>query len=82
MQPLQLQWGCIGLAKFNSGKRGWYMLQAIFWPVFFHGMFNFFLFVGNSRVHVCGALASFFIAIQLLKRAIRKHTVLSSAKFN
>lgn len=72
----------IGLAKFASGKRGWYILQAIFWPVFFHGIFDFFLFVGNSWMHVCGALASFFVAIQLSKRAIQKHTALSSAKFN
>lgn len=72
----------LGLAKFNSGKRSWYMLQAIFWPVFFHGTFDFFLFIGNSWMHVGGALASFFVAIQLSKRAIRKHTALSSANFN
>ena len=72
----------LGLAKFNSGKRSWYMLQAIFWPVFFHGTFDFFLFIGNSWMHVCGALSSFFVAIQLSKRAIRKHAALSSSKFN
>ena len=72
----------LGFAKFNSGKRSWYMLLAIFWPVFFHGAFDFFLFIGNSWMHVGGALLSFFVAIQLSKRAIRKHTALSSANFN
>ena len=72
----------LGLAKFNSGNRGWYMLLAIFWPVLFHGAFDYFLFVGNSWVHVCGALASFFVAIQLSKLAMQKHAALSSANFN
>lgn len=72
----------LGLAKFDPANKRRHIALAIFWPVLFHGTFDFFLFVGNSWVHVCGALAFFFVAIQLSKRAIRKHTALSSAKFN
>lgn len=71
----------LGLAKFDKNKRSWYTLQAILWPVFFHGAFDFFLFLGNTWLHVSGALISFIIAIQLSKIAIRKHTALSTAHF-
>ncbi|HNA16783.1 MAG TPA: PrsW family glutamic-type intramembrane protease, partial [Ferruginibacter sp.] len=36
----------VGLAKFDATRRGRYLLLAIFWPVLFHGTFDFFLFLG------------------------------------
>ncbi|MGF2411902.1 PrsW family intramembrane metalloprotease [Ferruginibacter sp.] len=67
----------VGLAKFYPAKRNYYFLGAIFWPVIFHGSFDFFLFLGNSLLHFAGALASFIIAIYLSRRAIRKKQALS-----
>jgi RsiW-degrading membrane proteinase PrsW (M82 family) len=67
----------IGLAKFNGSKRGYNFFLAILWPVFFHGTFDFFLFLGNTTLHFAGAIASFIIAIQLSRKAIRKKQALS-----
>jgi protease PrsW len=67
----------VGLAKFNTAKRGLYFLLAIVWPVIFHGTFDFFLFLKNTNLHFAGAIASFIIAIYLSLRAIRKKQALS-----
>ena len=67
----------LGLAKFSSGNKASYLLLALFWPVVFHGTFDYFLFTGNTLLHVCGALVSFFVAIQLSKIAIRRQQELS-----
>ncbi|GAB2813713.1 PrsW family glutamic-type intramembrane protease [Ferruginibacter profundus] len=66
-----------GFAKFDPVKRNWYFIQAVFWPVVFHGTFDYFLFLGNSLLHIAGALASFVIAIYLSRRAIRKKQAIS-----
>ena len=67
----------VGLAKFDAAKRTQNMLLALFWPILFHGTFDFFLFLGNSLLHFGGAIASFIVAIYLSKRAIRKKQALS-----
>ena len=67
----------LGLAKFDTANRSKYLLLAILLPVLFHGAFDFFLFVGNSLLHIGGALVSFFVAIRLSRIAIRKHQQLS-----
>ncbi len=67
----------VGLAKFHPAKRFYYFFLAILWPVIFHGSFDFFLFLGNTAVRFAGALASFIIAIKLVRRAIRKKQALS-----
>ena len=67
----------VGLAKFDPTKRGRYFFQAMLWPIVFHGTFDFFLFLGNTLLHFAGAIASFIIAIQLSRRAIRKKQALS-----
>jgi RsiW-degrading membrane proteinase PrsW (M82 family) len=72
----------LGLAKFNSSNKIFYQFLSIFFPVLFHGSFNFFLFLGNNWLHVFGALASFIIAIRLSKKAIRKHQAKSYTIFN
>ncbi len=67
----------LGLAKFDPGNRTKYLLLAIFWPVVFHGTFDYFLFIGNNLLHIAGAFISFIVAIQLSKIAIRKQQDLS-----
>ncbi len=69
----------IGLAKFDPANSKKHLLYAILWPVLFHGTFDFFLFKGNTILHVAGALASFIIAIKLSRRAIRKKLHLSQS---
>jgi len=67
------------LAKFNPKNKARNFLLALLWPVFFHGTFDFFLFLGNTLLHFAGALGSFIIAIYLSRRAIRKKQALSEA---
>jgi protease PrsW len=67
----------IGLAKFDVSNRTKYLLLAIFWPVVFHGTYDYFLFIGSTWMHISGALISFFVALQLSKIAIRKQQNLS-----
>ena len=69
----------IGLAKFDTEHRSRHLFYAILWPVFFHGCFDFFLFKGNTMLHIAGALVSFFVALRLSRRAIRKKLVLSES---
>jgi RsiW-degrading membrane proteinase PrsW (M82 family) len=72
----------LGLAKFNPSYKNRYLFLSVIFPVLFHGAFDFFLFMGNSWLHIVGALASFIIAIRLSKNAIRKHQANSFAQFN
>jgi RsiW-degrading membrane proteinase PrsW (M82 family) len=67
----------VGLAKFDTARRPQLFFLAILWPVIFHGTFDFFLFLGNTMLHFAGAIASFIVAIQLSRRAIRKKQALS-----
>jgi RsiW-degrading membrane proteinase PrsW (M82 family) len=69
----------LALAKFNPKNKSLNFFLAIFWPVVFHGTFDFFIFLGNSLYHFAGALLSFVIAIYLSRRAIRKKQALSKA---
>jgi RsiW-degrading membrane proteinase PrsW (M82 family) len=69
----------LALAKFNPKNKVLNFFFAIFWPVVFHGTFDFFLFLDNSLYHFAGALVSFVIAIYLSRRAIRKKQALSKA---
>lgn len=71
----------IGLAKFNVSKRGYNFFLAILWPVFFHGTFDFFLFVGNSWLHFAGAVISFIVAVRLSLKLIRKKQEISKNYF-
>lgn len=67
----------MGLAKFDAGNSIKYLFLAILLPVIFHGTYDFFLFSGNNLLHIAGAIISFIVAIQLSKKAIRKHQALS-----
>jgi protease PrsW len=68
-----------GLAKFNPAKRMLYFLLAVLLPVLFHGTFDFFLFLGQTVLHIAGAIASFLIALFLSFKAIRHKQQLSRA---
>jgi hypothetical protein len=57
------------------------MLLAIFWPVVFHGTFDFFLFVGNTWLHFAGAVVSFIVAVKLSLKLIRRKQRFSKAHY-
>jgi len=67
----------MGLAKFDNANRKKYLFLAILLPVIFHGTYDCFLFLGNTILHFAGSLVSLIVAIQLSKKAIRKHQALS-----
>ena len=71
----------IGLAKFDPANRKRHLLLAIFWPVLFHGTFDFFLFVGNTWLHFAGAVVSFIVAIKLSLKLIRRKQEMSKKHF-
>jgi RsiW-degrading membrane proteinase PrsW (M82 family) len=62
----------VSLAKFDPANRKKYFFLAIFWPVVFHGTFDFFLFVGNTWLHFAGAVISFIVALRLSLKLIRR----------
>ncbi|MBL0183048.1 MAG: PrsW family intramembrane metalloprotease [Chitinophagaceae bacterium] len=67
----------IGLAKFDTARRSRYLVLAVFWPVLFHGTFDFFLFLGKSWLHTLGALVSFVVAVRLSLKLIRRKQKIS-----
>jgi RsiW-degrading membrane proteinase PrsW (M82 family) len=67
----------VGLAKFDPVNRKKYFFLAVFWPVLFHGTFDFFLFVGNTWLHFAGAVVSFIVAIKLSLNLIRRKQALA-----
>jgi RsiW-degrading membrane proteinase PrsW (M82 family) len=70
----------MGLAKFSLGaQQTKYLLLSRFWPIVFHGSYDFFLFVGDTLLHFAGAVFSFYIAVRLSRLAIKKHQALSAA---
>ncbi len=80
----------VGKAKFDSANSFRFMLTGIFWAVFFHGTFDFFLFLQNSpdvKPYVsdgllfAGAVVSYIIAIRLSRKHIKLHQQLSKEIF-
>ena len=71
-----------GLAKFDPAHRKKYFILAIFWPVLFHGTFDFFLFLGKTWLHFGGAIISFIVAVKLSLRLIRKKQQLSKDHYD
>lgn len=81
----------MGKAKFNALQSGLLMITGLFLAVFFHGTFDFFLFLqGTPEVKpyvsdgllFMGAVASFYVAIRLSRKLIKQHQVLSQQTFN
>ena len=71
----------LGLAKFDPANKRRHIALAIFWPVLFHGTFDFFLFVGNTWMHFAGAVISFIVAIKLSLKLIRRKQDMSQSYF-
>ena len=80
----------VGLAKFNQEKSTGYLVKGLLLAMFFHGAFDFFLFLQDSirvREYVsegllfAGALVSFYVAVRLSLRSIRLHRELSRIDF-
>jgi len=71
----------VGLAKFDPINRKRYMLLAILWPTFFHGTFDFFLFLPknnwNGWILFGGAVVSFIVAVRLSLKLIRRKQAIS-----
>lgn len=75
----------VGLAKFDTANRRRHMLLAIFWPVLFHGTFDFFLFLPkndwNGWLLFAGAVVSFIVAVKLSLKLIRRKQEMSKNYF-
>jgi RsiW-degrading membrane proteinase PrsW (M82 family) len=80
-----------GKAKFKPERRKFYLFTGIFWAAFFHGTYDFFLFLqGNTTVNkylsdsllFVGAVGSFIFAVWLSKKAIKEHHTLSKNMFH
>lgn len=80
-----------GKAKFKPERRRFYLFTGIFWAAFFHGTYDFFLFLqGNPTVNkylsdsllFLGAVGSFIFAVWLSKKAIKEHHTLSKNMFH
>jgi protease PrsW len=76
----------MGKAKFAGPKRTFYLMKGLFWAVFWHGTYDFFLFLQESKLVrefisggllFLGALISFILAIRLSRNAINEHIGLS-----
>jgi RsiW-degrading membrane proteinase PrsW (M82 family) len=76
----------IGKAWINYDRRIMYMMLGLFWAVFFHGTFDFFLFLREDQLVkqyvseimlFSGAVISFAVAVWLSRRAIKEHIILS-----
>lgn len=72
----------MGKAKFSPRHRVWLMCQGLLVAVLFHGSYDFFLFLQQNREAIkyfstgilsFGTFASFYIAVRLAMRAIRRH---------
>jgi RsiW-degrading membrane proteinase PrsW (M82 family) len=79
----------VGRAKFEKGRSWWLMGKGPLVAVLFHGSFDFFLFLQQSRqaakyfstgVLSFGAFASFYIAVRLAMRALRMHRAMKEAE--
>jgi len=72
----------VGRAKFERGRSFGLLIKGLLVAVFFHGSFDFFLFVQQSREATkylstgmlsFGAFATFYVAVRLAMRALRMH---------
>jgi protease PrsW len=80
----------VGKAKFLPEKRFYYLFLGVFWATFFHGTYDFFLFLqGDSVVNkyvsdgllFAGAIASFIVALRLSRKAIKEHIATSKQMY-
>ena len=80
----------IGKAKFSPGRRFLLMTAGILGAIFFHGTFDFFLFINkysfagkdlSEVLLVGGAITSFIVSLVLSRKLIRQHQQLSRQMF-
>lgn len=80
----------VGKAKFYPEKKLMYLVLGLFWATFFHGTFDFLLFLQNNTelkkfvsegLLFLGAVSSFAVAVFFSKRAIREHVNTSKTLF-
>lgn len=81
----------MGLAKFNRGNAWKYLLKGLLLATFFHGIFDFFLFLQDSPqvtryvsngLLIGGAVASYAVAITMSMRSIRLHHEISKQTYH
>lgn len=79
-----------GMAKFNTRCPVLHMIKGVLLAVFFHGAYDFFLFIRNNPnateyvstgLLVAGALLTYGIAVRMALKAIRLHQELSKQAF-
>lgn len=63
-----------GLAKFRKEHSTRLLLQGLFWASFFHGAYDFCLFVNELIPIATGAFITLIVALYLSRRAIRMHS--------
>ncbi len=80
----------MGKAKFDVTRKGQLLAAGLFWATFFHGSYDFFLFLQknamvventSSLLLILGAIISLIIGILLSKKAIKSHLSLSKKTF-
>jgi RsiW-degrading membrane proteinase PrsW (M82 family) len=80
----------MGRAKFNLARERQLIVAGIFWATFFHGSYDLFLFLQESKLVVSnvsssllilGALSSLIIGIVLSRKAIKAHLIISRHSF-
>lgn len=80
----------VGKAKFNPGKRLRLMLTGILGAVFFHGTYDFFLFIPSyttigqqvsEGLLAAGAIGSYIVCLIVSRRMIREHKQLSHQQY-
>ena len=80
----------VGKAKFDSKNSFLLMLAGLLIAIFFHGTFDFFVFLQNftelgkqtaDGLLFGGAVASFIVALLLSRKLIRHHRLISKQKF-
>lgn len=80
----------VGKAKFNSGKSFLLLLTGLLGATFFHGTFDFFLFLPtysyigkdlSEGLLAAGAIGSYIICILLSRKLIRYHKNISKIMF-
>jgi protease PrsW len=69
-----------GLAKFNPKREKVLLLMGLLTATFFHGAYDFCLFVNKVPVIAIGALVTLIIVIALSRKAIKMHN--DSSPFN
>ncbi len=81
----------VGKAKFIPDKRNFYLFLGLFWAVFFHGTFDFLLFMQENEwvkqnvsegMLFLGAVASFIVGIRYSRKAIKEHVNTSEKMFS